>query len=126
MLDAQLIFCSETECTNSKSLGVLPKQQALEAGAGRQKFIEIWSDGGFTSGAEVVSFVLKTGTTSPGAGNVMAPLYLISAAALSVAGQKAKVPLPSIGLSNYISLYYSAETALTAGGKITAAVTIDG
>lgn len=126
MMDAKLVFCSLTECTNSKSLGVLPKAEYLEAGAGRQKFIEIFSDGGFTSGAEVVSVQLKTGTTSPGANSVMSPILDIAASALSVAGQKAKVPLPSIGLSNYISLYFYAETALTAGGKLTAILTIDG
>jgi len=126
MMDANLVFCELTECSNSKSLGVLPKQEALEAGAGRQKFIEIFSDGGFTSGAEVVSVQLKTGTTTPGAGFVMSPILDISAAALSVAGQKCKVPLPSIGLSNYISLYFEAATDLSVGGKLYAMLTIDG
>ena len=126
MMDANLVFCELTECTNSKSLGVLPAQVGLAAGAGRQKFIEIFSDGGFTSGAYVASVQLKTGTTTPGALFVMAPILNISGAALSVAGQKAKVPLPSIGLSNYISLYFEAETAMTAGGKLYAMLTIDG
>ena len=126
MMDAKEIFCDWTECTAPASLGVLPERAYKESGAGRQKFIEIFSDGGFTSASDVVTFELRTGASSPGTTKVMAPLLLISAAELSVAGQKAKVPLPSIGLDKFISLYFAAESNLAAGGKVKAILTIDG
>ena len=36
MMDAKEVFCALTECTGSKSLGVLTKREYLESGAGRQ------------------------------------------------------------------------------------------
>jgi hypothetical protein len=132
MDDAYLYFTAATgdSVTNSKTLSkVLLEDEVTELGRGHQKFIEILSDGGFTSGAEVCSVYLKTGTTSPGGTKLMEVFSDVSAAVLSLATTPAqrlvqKVPLPSEGLSDYISLYFYAETALTAGGKLLARIVL--
>jgi hypothetical protein len=128
MDDAYLYFTAATgdAVTNSKTLSkVLLEAQITELGRGHQKFIEVMSDGGFTSGTPVVSLHLKTGTTTPGDTKLMEVFSDKSAALLSVAGVVAKVPLPSVGLSDYISLYYYAETAITAGGKLLARILLN-
>lgn len=128
MDDAYLYFTAATgdSVTNSKTLSkVLLEDEVTEIGRGHQKFIEVMSDGGFTSGAEVCSLHLKTGTTTPGDTKLMEVFSEVTAATLSVETTPAqrliaKVPLPSEGMSDYISLYFYAETALTAGGKLLA------
>ncbi len=128
MDDAYLYFTAATgdSVTNSKTLSkVLLEDEVTELGRGHQKFIEVMSDGGFTSGAEVCSLYLQTGTTTAGDTKLMEVFSSVSAATLSVKTTPAqrliaKVPLPSEGLSDYISLYFYAETALTAGGKLLA------
>ena len=126
MDDAYLYFTAATgdECTNSKTLSkVLKEAQITELGRGRQKFLEVRGDGGFTTGASVCSLDLKTGTTSPGDTKVMEVFSDVSAALLSASDYVvAKIPLPSVGLDDFISLYFYAETALTAGGKLLARI----
>lgn len=117
--------------TQSATLSkVLKEAQITELGRGHQKFIEVRTDGGFTSGASVCSLHLKTGTTSPGATKLMEVFSDVSAARLSLATTEeqrvvAKIPLPSVGLSDYISLYFYALTALTAGGKLSAKIVLE-
>ena len=128
MDDAYLYFTAETGdafTASANSSKTLEEISITELGKGHQKFIEIWSDGGFTSGAQVASVRLLTGTTSPGADTLMEILTDITDAELSVAGLKAKIPLPSVGLSKYITLYFYAETALTANGKLMARVVLN-
>lgn len=132
-MDAYLYFTAADgdSVTNSKTLSkVLKESQITELGRGHPKFIEVLTDGGFTSGAPVVSLHLKTGTTSPGDTKLMEIISNVSAARLSQAATPeqrliAKVPLPSAGLSDYFSLYYYAETALTAGGKLLARIVLN-
>lgn len=128
MDDAYLYFTAETgdafgAAANSSK--TLQEEYITELGKGHQKFIEIWSDGGFTSGSQVASVRLLTGTTSPGADTLMELITDITDAELSVAGLKAKIPLPSVGLLDFITLYFYAETALTAGGKLMARIVLD-
>jgi len=129
MDDAYLYFTAETG--DAVTLGVttftktLLEDKITELGKGHQKFIEIWSDGGFTSAAKDTTFVLMTGVTSPGSTDLM-NLLNTDAKILSVAGLKAKVPLPSVGLEKYISLR-STGTELTAAGgaKIMARIVLN-
>jgi len=133
MDDAYLYFTAATgdSVTNSKTLSkVLQEDEVTEVGRGHQKFIEVMTDGGFTSGAEVCSLHLKTGTTTPGDTKLMEVFSDVSAAILSVATTKAqrliaKVPLPSEGVSDFISLYFYAETAITVGGKLLARLVLN-
>lgn len=123
MDDAYLYFTAATgdSLTESGTLSkVLLEDEVTEVGRGHQKFIEVLTDGGFESGAEVASLHLKTGTTSPGDTKVMEVFSDVPMSTLSVAGTAALVPLPSEGLSDYISLYFYAETTVTAGGKLLA------
>lgn len=130
MDDAYLYFTAATgdECTETATLTkVLKEAQITELGRGHQKFIEVMTDGGFESGASVCSLHLKTGESSPGDTKVMEVFSDVSAATLSLATTKeqkliAKVPLPSEGLDDFISLYFYAETALSAGGKLLARI----
>lgn len=127
MTDGYLIFDSAAGLTNSRaSTNVLKAANYTNLGKGRPKFVEVWSDGGFTSGAEVISIRLKAGSTSPGANQLM-EIGPISAATLSVAGMVAKFALPPevLGTYDYFSLYYYAQTAVTTGGKVTAHITLD-
>ncbi|MCU0521341.1 MAG: hypothetical protein MUF84_11695 [Anaerolineae bacterium] len=132
MDDAYLYFTAATgdSLTNSKALSkVLLEDEVTEVGRGHQKFIEVMTDGGFTSGTEVASLHLKTGTTSPGDTKLMEVFSNVAASVLSAETTPAqrliaKVPLPSEGLSDYISLYFYAETALTAGGKLLARIVL--
>lgn len=132
MDDAYLYFTAATgdSLTNSKALSkVLLEDEVTELGKGHQKFIEVMTDGGFTSGAEVASLHLKTGTTSPGDTKLMEIFSNVAASVLTASDTPAqrliaKVPLPSEGLSDYISLYFYAETALTAGGKLLARIVL--
>ena len=117
ILDYKNQFCALTECTNSKSLGVLDFGSIAEPGKGSPLYVHVFSDGGFTSGAEVFSIYVKTGTTSPGDNQRMA-IGPISAATASVAGRIARVALPAQDLSQFVSAYFYAETAVTAGGKL--------
>ncbi len=133
MDDAYLYFTAATgdECTVSATLSkVLKESQIAELGRGAPKFIEVLTDGGFTSGASICSLQLKTGTTSPGATKLMEVFSDVSAARLSQATTPAqrliaKIPLPSVGLLAYISLYFYALTALTAGGKLLARIRLN-
>lgn len=129
--DAKLSFTSNVgatsgyvECTNSKTLDALNFKSMAEPGKGSQLFVNVFSDGGFTSGAEVASIYIKTGTTAPGATQVLA-IGPFSAATASVAGQIAKVPLPSKNLLQYVSAYFYAQTAVTAGGKLSVFLSLD-
>lgn len=130
MNDAYLYFTADTGdgCTASATLSkVLLEANITELGRGHQKFIEVMTDGGFTSGASIVSLYLKTGSTTPGETKLMEVFSDVSAARLSLATtpeQKlvAKVPLPSVGLLDYISLYFYALTTLPAGGKLLARI----
>ena len=118
MDDAYLYFTAETGdvCTDSAELTkTLLEDKITELGKGHQKFIEVWSDGLFTSNAQVASVRLLTGTTSPGVDTLMEIITDMAATELSIAGMKAKIPLPSVGLQKYISLYFYAETAMTTG-----------
>ena len=128
MDDAYLYFTAETgDAFTAAANGskTLQEVSITELGKGRQKFVEVWSDGGFTSGSQVASVRLLTGTTSPGADTLMEILTNITDAELSVAGMKAKIPLPSVGLSKYTTLYFYAETALSTGGKLMARVVLN-
>ena len=133
MTDAYLNFTADTGdgCTATATLSkVLLEASINELGRGHQKFIEVMTDGGFTSGAPVVSLRLMTGSTSPGATKLMEVFSDVSTARLSLATtpeQKlvAKVPLPSAGLLDYISLYFYAQTTITAGGKLLARIVMN-
>lgn len=128
MDDAYLYFTAATGdafTASANSSKTLKEASITELGKGHQKFVEVWSDGGFTSGAEVVSVRLLTGSTSPGATTLMEILTDISAATLFVAGLKAKIPLPSVGLDDFNTLYFYAQTALTAGGKLLARIVLN-
>jgi hypothetical protein len=128
MDDAYLYFTAETGDAfgaSANSSKTLKEVSITEVGKGHQKFVEVWSDGGFTSGSQVASVTLLTGTTSPGDNTLMEIITDMTDAELSVAGLKAKVPLPSVGLLDYITLYFYAETALTAGGKLMARVVLN-
>jgi len=132
MSDAYLYFTAETGdlVTSSASLSkVLKESQINEPGKGHQKFIEVMTDGLFTSSAQVYSLYLKTGNTSPGETKVGELFSALTGARLSLATTPeqivvAKVPLPSIGLLDYISLYFYAQTANTTG-KLTARILLN-
>ena len=127
MDDAYLYFTAETGDAITKAALVLTKtlhgHDITELGKGHQKFVEIWSDGGFTSGAKNTTIELLTGSTTPGA-TVLQTLLNTDAKILSVAGMKAKVPLPSVGLLDFVSLR-NTGTELTAGGKIMARIVLN-
>ena len=127
MDDAYLYFTAETGDAITKAALVLTKtlhgHDITELGKGHQKFVEIWSDGGFTSGAVDNTIELLTGTTTPGS-TVLQTLCNADAKVLSVAGLKAKVPLPSVGLLDFVSLR-STGTELTIGGKIMARIVLN-
>jgi hypothetical protein len=77
----------------------------------------------------VYSLYLKTGNTSPGETKVGELFSALTGARLSLATTPeqivvAKVPLPSIGLLDYISLYFYAQTANTTG-KLTARILLN-
>jgi len=126
MDDAYLFFTAATGdlVTNSATLSkVLKESQINELGRGVQKFIEVMTDGLFTSSAQVYSLYLKTGSTSPGETKVGELFSALTGARLSLATTPeqrvvAKVPLPSIGLNDYISLYWYAQTANTTGSLL--------
>jgi len=126
-MDAYLYFTADTgDAITASALTftkTLKETQITELGKGHQKFIEVWSDGGFISGASTTNIRLLTGTTSPGDTVLMNILTDVSGATLSVAGLKAKIPLPSVGLSDHISLD-STGTELTEGGKIMARIVL--
>jgi hypothetical protein len=132
MNDAYLYFTAETGdlVTSSATLSkVLKESQINELGRGHQKFIEVMTDGLFTSSAQVYSLYLKTGNTSPGETKVGELFSALTGARLSLATTPeqivlAKVPLPSIGLLDYISLYFYAQTANTTG-KLTARILLN-
>ena len=110
--------------TNSKTLSkVLKEAQITELGVGQKKFIEVMTDGLFTSNAQISSLYLKTGSTSPGDTKLMEVFSDVSGARLSLATTPAqrivaKVPLPDVGLNDYISLYWYALTANTTGSLL--------
>lgn len=132
MDDAYLYFTATDgdAVTNSKALSkVLLEDEITELGRGHQKFIEVLTDGGFDSGSEVASLHLKTGTSSPGATKLIEVFSDVAASRLSQAATPeqrllAKIPLPSVGISDYSSLYFYAETALSAGGKLSARIVL--
>ncbi len=126
MDDAYLYFTAATGdlVTNSKTLSkVLKESQITELGVGQKKFIEVLTDGLFTSSAQVYSLHLKTGSTSPGDTKLMEIFSDVSGARLSLATTPAqrlvaKVPLPDVGLNDYISTYWYALTANTTGSLL--------
>jgi hypothetical protein len=126
MDDAYLFFTAATGdlVTNSKTLSkVLKEAQITELGVGQKKFIEVMTDGLFTSNAQIYSLYLKTGSTSPGDTKLMEIFSDVSGARLSLATTPAqrivaKVPLPDVGLNDYISLYWYALTANTTGSLL--------
>jgi len=126
MDDAYLFFTAATGdlVTDSKTLSkVLLEASITELGKGQKKFIEVMTDGLFTSSAQVYSLQLKTGSTSPGETKLMEVFSNVSGARLSLATTPAqrlvaKVPLPDVGLNDYISLYWYAQTANTTGSLL--------
>ena len=126
MDDAYLFFTAATGdlVTNSKTLSkVLLEASITELGKGQKKFIEVMTDGLFTSSAQIYSLYLKTGSTSPGDTKLMEIFSDVSGARLSLATTQAqrlvaKVPLPDVGLNDYISLYFYAQTANTTGSLL--------
>jgi hypothetical protein len=124
--DAYLYFTAATGdlVTNSKTLtNVLKEASITELGKGQKKLIEVMTDGLFTSSAQVYSLYLQTGSTSPGATKLMELFSGVSGARLSLATTPAqrlvaKVPLPDVGLDDYISLYWYALTANTTGSLL--------
>ena len=126
MDDAYLFFTAATGdlVTDSKTLSkVLLEASITELGKGQKKLIEVMTDGLFTSSAQVYSLYLKTGTTSPGETKLMEIFSAVTGARLSLATTPAqrlvaKVPLPDVGLSDYISLYWYAQTANTTGSLL--------
>jgi len=126
MDDAYLFFTAATGdlVTDSKTLSkVLLEASITELGKGQKKLIEVMTDGLFTSSAQVYSLYLKTGTTSPGETKLMEIFSAVTGARLSLATTPAqrmvaKVPLPDVGLSDYISLYWYALTANTTGSLL--------
>jgi hypothetical protein len=125
-MDAYLYFTAATGdlVTNSKTLSkVLKEAQITELGRGHQKFIEVLTDGLFTSSAQVYSLHLKTGATSPGETKLMEVFSNVSGARLSLAVTPeqrlvAKVPLPSVGVNDFFSLYFYALTDNTTGSLL--------
>lgn len=127
MFDIKLSFTSGftgVELTGSKSLDVLDFKSIVDVGKGTPLFINIFSDGAFTTGVEVGSFRVMTGTTSPGAAQIQ-EIGPIAASALAVAGLKAKVPLSAMNLLRFVSLAFYAQTALSANGHIKAFLSVD-
>jgi len=129
MDDAYLYFTAETGDPITTGAGhtfskTICLHQINELGKGHQKFIEIWSDGGFTTGATTTDIRLLTGTTTPGNTVLMHLMNAVSCATLSVAGLKAKIPLPSVGLLSYITLD-STDDAIEDGGKIMARIVLN-
>ena len=129
MDDAYLYFTAETGDPITTGAGLtfsktLLEDKITELGKGHQKFIEIWSDGGFTTGATTTDIRLRTGTSTPGATILMHLMNAVSCATLSVAGLKAKIPLPSVGLLKYVSLD-STDDAIENGGKIMARIVLN-
>jgi len=123
--DGYLVFDSAAALTNSRaSTYALQADTYTQVGKGRPKYVEVWSDGSFTSGEEVIYIQLKAGTTSPGGTEIMR-FGPIAASTLATAGMVAKFVLPPINMNDYFSLYYSAETALTAGGAVTSLITLN-
>jgi hypothetical protein len=126
MDDAYLFFTAATGdlVTNSKALSnPLRESQITQLGKGHPKFIEVMTDGLFTSSAQVYSLYLQTGSTSPGATKLMELFSGVSGARLSLATTPeqrmlVKIPLPSVGLEDWISLYWYALTANTTGSLL--------
>ena len=126
MDDAYLFFTAATGdlVTDSKTLSkVLLEASITELGKGQKKLIEVMTDGLFTSSAQVYSLYLKTGTTTPGDTKLTEIFSNVTGARLSLATTPAqrmvaKVSLPDVGLSDYISLYWYAETANTTGSLL--------
>ena len=116
MDDAYLYFTAETGDAITLAARNLSKSihahQITELGKGHQKFVEIWSDGGFTSNDKETTIELLTGETTPGA-TVLQTLLNTTGALLSVEGLKAKIPLPSVGLDDFITLNFTG-TEMTA------------
>jgi len=124
--DAYLYFTAATGdlVTDSKVLSKVLKEASItELGVGQKKLIEVMTDGLFTSSAQIYSLRLMTGSTSPGATKLMEVFSDVSGARLSLATTReqrvvAKVPLPDVGLNDYISLYWYAQTANTTGSLL--------
>jgi hypothetical protein len=126
MTDAYLYFTAATGdiVTQSATLTkVLKEADITELGKGHPKYIEVMTDGLFTSSAQVYSLHLKTGSTSPGDTKLMEVFSNVSGARLSLATTPAqrmvaKVALPEVGLNDFISLYWYAQTANTTGSLL--------
>lgn len=124
--DLKLYFSDGQEVTDSAaSESVLNFASIAEVGRGSQLYINVFTDGGFTSDPDVMSIRLKTGSTSPGRDVVLEVATDVTIAALSVAHRICKVPLPSLDMLQYASLYYYALSSMTSGGKLTAFLTLN-
>lgn len=120
--DIKLYFCNEQKITDSQvSESVLNFASIAEVGRGSQLYINIFASD-FTTATDVIKIDLKTGSTTPGDNLVLGVIDSISAAVLSLGGRVAKVPLPSMDMLQYASLYFTAVTPVS--GDITAFLTL--
>lgn len=132
MQDARMFFTALTgDAFSSSKVGsnVLQIDPWTELGNGSPKFLNIMCDGLFATGAEVASVYLLTSTNAaPAAGDEVGALIHDEAMSgkFLTKGLIAKIPLPSLGLvSGYANIYFYAETTVTAGGHLTAYITLD-
>ncbi len=126
IIDYKLYFDKAATLSQTRaSTNVLDFKSLPEPGKGSQLYVNIYSHGGFkATGTYVTTIKLQTGTTSPGATNLM-DIWLGTEASLSVAGLIAKVPLPSKGLSEFVSLNYYWQTAPETASTISAFLTLE-
>jgi len=132
MEDAYLYFskAQEVAALSVNSENILKVADIEELGRGRQKFVEIWSDGNFTDEDYLMDIKLMVGATDPPTTHLMEIASQIngdgaagSGLAMSEGGLIAKVPLPSINMDDYVMLQYvCTTTAPTAGGHLTAKI----
>lgn len=124
LLDQKLIFSETQEVTDSAaSTKVLDFKSITKVGRGTPLFLNVYSDGEFTSGTEDLIIRVMSGSTSPGENNKLE--QVVSTEDLSEAGLIAKFALPAESLEEFVSLYYYAESALTAGGHLSAFLTLN-
>ena len=126
IIDYKLYFDKAATLSQTRgSTNVLDFASLPQPGAGQQLYVNIYSHGGFKSGGTYATTVkLLTGSTSPGASQVMS-VFVGTEADFASAGLVAKVPLPSLKLNRYVSLNYYWQTAPETASTISAFLTLE-
>jgi len=131
MTDDKLYF-SDGQVVNTDEVAdyYLDVKDIEEIGRGSQVFIEVWVSDAYTAAsAALISVDLVTSTAAPDSGDAIMTIVQSATANTSTGplcstGLIAKVPLPSTGLEDHISLSYRVGTVDPSNGKITAFLSI--